>query len=43
MSIAWYWPDWDARRCSDPPAESCSDAGCPIHGDEAQDAAEEED
>jgi hypothetical protein len=23
--------DWTA--CSDPPAESCSDAGCPVHGD----------
>lgn len=24
--------DWTA--CSDPPAESCSDAGCPVHGGE---------
>lgn len=23
--------DWTA--CSDPPEESCSDAGCPVHGD----------
>ncbi len=23
----------EAIRCSDPPEESCSDAGCPIHGD----------
>lgn len=23
--------DWN--QCSDPPEESCSDAGCPIHGD----------
>jgi hypothetical protein len=22
--------DW--TRCSDPPEESCSDAGCPVHG-----------
>jgi hypothetical protein len=22
--------DWTA--CSDPPEESCSDAGCPVHG-----------
>lgn len=22
---------WD--QCSNPPAESCSDAGCPVHGD----------
>ena len=20
--------------CSDPPEESCSDAGCPVHGDD---------
>ena len=20
-------------NCSDPPEESCSDAGCPVHGD----------
>ena len=33
MSITTYWPYWGA--CSDPPAESCSDAGCPVHGDEA--------
>ena len=33
MSVAWYWPDWGA--CSDPPEESCSDAGCPVHGDGA--------
>lgn len=32
VSIEPYWPDWGA--CSDPPAESCSDAGCPVHGDE---------
>ena len=30
MSIASYWPYWGA--CSDPPEESCSDAGCPVHG-----------
>jgi hypothetical protein len=23
----------DPLGCSDPPAESCSDAGCPVHGD----------
>jgi hypothetical protein len=28
MSVAWYWPDWG---CSDPPEESCSNAGCPVH------------
>lgn len=33
MSVEPYWPDWGA--CSNPPAESCSDAGCPVHGDEA--------
>jgi hypothetical protein len=22
---------WD--QCSNPPAESCADAGCPVHGD----------
>jgi len=21
-------------RCSDPPEESCADAGCPVHSDE---------
>lgn len=21
-------------RCSDPPEESCSDAGCPVHGED---------
>lgn len=35
MSVAWYWPDWGS--CSDLPAESCSDVGCPVHGwDEAR-------
>lgn len=24
-------------RCSDPPEESCSDAGCPVHGDRYSD------
>jgi hypothetical protein len=24
--------DW--MKCSDPPEESCADAGCPIHGDD---------
>jgi hypothetical protein len=37
MSTAWNWPDWGA--CSDPPAESCSDAGCPVHGDHGDDDA----
>jgi hypothetical protein len=23
----------EAIQCSNPPEESCSDAGCPIHGD----------
>lgn len=32
MSAAWYWPNWDPNACSDPPEESCSDAGCPRHG-----------
>ena len=27
--------DWTA--CSDPPEESCSDAGCPVHGDRCPD------
>ena len=25
------------RRCTDPPEESCSDAGCPLHGDSCPD------
>ena len=25
----------DPLACSDPPEESCSDAGCPVHGDDA--------
>lgn len=32
MSTAWYWPDWNPLECSDPPEESCADAGCPRHG-----------
>lgn len=28
--LEWLGP-WSS--CSDPPAESCSDAGCPVHGD----------
>ncbi len=24
----------DRLVCSDPPEESCSDAGCPVHGDD---------
>jgi hypothetical protein len=24
--------NWDPNACSDPPEESCSDAGCPRHG-----------
>lgn len=28
-------PGYDAK-CSDPAPESCSDAGCPVHGDDAQ-------
>lgn len=27
-------------RCSDPPEESCSDAGCPAHGHDERDDAE---
>ena len=23
---------YDWTKCSDPPEESCSDAGCPVHG-----------
>ncbi len=35
MSIGdWYWPGWG---CSDPPEESCSDAGCPVHGWDRED------
>jgi hypothetical protein len=30
MSVEPYWPDWG--RCSNPPEESCADAGCPQHG-----------
>lgn len=30
--------DWDA--CSDPPEESCADAGCPVHGDDEYDEPE---
>jgi len=26
------WFPW-VHKCSDPPEESCSDAGCPVHGD----------
>lgn len=29
------WATGDAAgwaQCSDPPGESCSDAGCPVHG-----------
>ena len=25
----------DFAECSNPPEESCADAGCPVHGDEA--------
>ena len=25
----------EAIRCTDPPEESCSDAGCPVHGGDA--------
>ncbi len=32
MSVEPFWPDWGV--CSDPPEESCSDAGCPVHGDQ---------
>jgi hypothetical protein len=38
MSVAWYWPDWG---CSDPPPESCADAGCPVHGDANRDDEDE--
>jgi hypothetical protein len=37
MSVAWYWPDWNPRNCTDPPAESCSDAACPVHSGETED------
>lgn len=43
MSIAWYWPDWDPRYCSDPPEESCSDAACPRHGWDNRDEREDDD
>ena len=26
-------PGYELGRCSDPPGESCADAGCPVHGD----------
>jgi hypothetical protein len=29
----WTSMEADPPVCSDPPAESCSDAGCPVHGD----------
>jgi hypothetical protein len=29
--------DRDWAVCSDPPGESCSDAGCPVHGWEYDD------
>jgi len=34
MTEALFWR-MEAERymCSDPPPESCSDAGCPTHGD----------
>ncbi len=28
--------------CSDPPEESCSDAGCPVHGWDGEDDYEDE-
>lgn len=30
------WIEAAAGACTDPPAESCSDAGCPVHGDEVE-------
>jgi hypothetical protein len=36
MSVEPFWPYWGA--CSDPPEESCSDAGCPVHGDPPREA-----
>jgi hypothetical protein len=37
MSVAWYWPDWNPRNCTDLPPESCSDADCPVHSSETED------
>jgi hypothetical protein len=32
-----------ASECSDPPEESCSDAGCPVHGWDRADLIADED
>ena len=40
-----YWPAGppDDDGCSDPPEESCSDAGCPIHGHDWDEDEEDDD
>lgn len=38
---AWHTGDaHDWTDCSDPPEESCSDAGCPRHGWDPQDVTD---
>lgn len=34
MGGEWALTSSDMDVCSDPPAESCSDAACPVHGGE---------
>lgn len=31
--MSWELDDLDSEpECSDPPSETCADAGCPVHG-----------